>query len=402
MEKIKLSFIAKFSLVIFIFLIFYYFYAGIRSIPWEGDSLGYHIPIAKLILSGNIINPALETYTFPTDFYRLYQPGAIESLLSLLILTKIPLNIFDVFGVIFFFFVMYKVGRSYGLTNNFSVIFASSMGTLHTIMRWVLSQTIDVWLASFFGLSLILIRKPDKTIRYFLSLGICLGMLFGGKYSGPVYFLILIILFGKSLLKFINFKRIIVFLIPFSLLGLSWYVRNLILTGDPYFPQDIPFFKGIEYHVLDYPAGQMLLKYPKVWLNALISEYTVWSLSLLTAPILFFRFRNKLGKTLTTDIGKLLIISVLCLIVYLFLPSGPTPSLITSVFRYTYPAFVCLILSIYLLAKKFGKEVFLGIIALTNMIILPELSYHPKILIFLIPIALLIWQEDLFPRKLKA
>lgn len=395
MEKKLIGYIAKFSLVIFTFLIIYHIFVGWRLAPWEGDSLAYHLPIAKLILSGKIINPALLTYQWPTDFYRLYQPGAIESILSLFIFTKIPVSLFDVLGVFVFFFSMYLLGKTYGLNRNLSIIFASSLGTLHTVMRWISSQTIDVWLAAFFGFTLVLLNKPKKTWRYFALLGTVLGFVFGGKYTGPVYFLFLIIIFGWGAIKKINLKNIICFIIPFSIFGISWYVRNYILTGDPYFPQSIPFFKGIEYHVLDYPAGGMILKYPKVWFDALFSEYMIWSLSLIVAPVLIIKFKNKL------DI-KLFIFFVLCFIVYLFLPSGESPSLITSGFRYTYVAFIPLVLIIFINAQKYKKEMVLSIVALTNMIVLPELSYHPKLLFFLIPIALLIWKVDLFPQKLKA
>lgn len=394
MEKKLINFIAKFSLVIFSFLIIYYVFVGFKLLPWEGDSLAYHLPIAKLILSGKIVNPALLTYEWPTDFYRLYQPGAIESILSLFVLTKIPVSLFDVLGIVVFFFSMYLLGKTYGLNKDLSIIFASSLGTLHTVTRWILSQTIDIWLAAFFGFALVLLKNPKNTWKYFASLGVALGFLFGGKYTGPAYFLILIVIFGREMFKKINIKNFISFFIPFSILGLFWYIRNYILTGDPYFPQSIPFFKGIPYHVLDYPAGSMLLKYPKVWFDALFSEYTIWSLVLITVPFLIFKFKNK------PDV-KLLIFSVLSFVIYLFLPSGETPSLITSGFRYTYVAFIPLVLIIFLNAQKYKKELLLSIVALTNMLIMPELSYHPKLLFFLIPIVLLIYKEDLFPRKLK-
>jgi hypothetical protein len=56
---------------------------------------------------------------------------------------------------------------------------------------------------------------------------------------------------------------------------------------------------------------------------------------------------------------------------------------------------------VFLLAKKLNKEKELAIIAVTNMIILPELSYHPKILILLIPIALLTFRGGLSQKESK-
>jgi hypothetical protein len=267
-------------------------------------------------------------------------------------------------------------------------------------MRWALSQTIDVWLASFFGLSLILLQTPKKTYKYFLFLGFALGMLFGSKYTGPAFAFFLLLFFGKKILKILNFKRFLAFLATFIPLGLFWYIRNYILTGDPYFPQSIPFFKGVPWHILDYPVWKIIFLTPNtiiVWLQAFISEYTVWCLALITVPVVYFMTKKHLNIVLRSQIFKLMLLALFCLVVYLFLPSGPYPNLITSGFRYTYPAFVCLILAVFLFAKIFAKEEILGIIAVTNMLIMPELSYHPKILIALIPVAIAIF----YPSKIE-
>ena len=400
MKANLLEILAKISLIIFSFLILYYFVQGVTTKPWEGDSVAYHIPIANLILSGKIVNPALGTYPASTDFYRLYQPGSAEVILSVFEFLKVPLNLFNVVGVIVFFFVMFHLARSFELSRESSILFATSLASLHLTMRWILSQTVDIWLAIFLGLSIILMRNPRKTWKYFLTLGAVLGILFGSKYSAPAYTFFVIILFGRQVLRYLNLKRLVAFLVPFSVLGLSWYIRNLILTGDPYFPQTIPFFKGIPYHVLDDAVWKMFIYFrggPIIWIQSAISEYTVWCLVLLAAPFIYIWTRKRVSTAFRSNITKLLILSLLSFIVYLLLPSGPSPSLITSVFRYTYPVFIPLILCIFIYAKRFKKEEVLGVIAVTNMLIMPELSYHPKILIALIPIALLIF----YPSKVQ-
>ena len=64
--------------------------------PSEGDSLNYHIPIAKNILSGNII--------FQKNIIEIEQwyPGATEVILGLFILLHIPLNLFNVLAIAIF------------------------------------------------------------------------------------------------------------------------------------------------------------------------------------------------------------------------------------------------------------------------------------------------------------
>jgi hypothetical protein len=103
MKKNTLNVLAKISLVIFSFLLLYYGFAGGTSAVWDGDSIAYHIPIAKLILSGKIFNPAGQTYSVEVDRGMVFSPGASEIILSLFILARIPLNLLDVAGILIFF-----------------------------------------------------------------------------------------------------------------------------------------------------------------------------------------------------------------------------------------------------------------------------------------------------------
>jgi hypothetical protein len=403
MKNGLLGILAKVSLVILSFLLLYYAFVGVTTKPWEYDSLAYHIPISNLILSGRILNPGNKTnpvYSIYEDRLMIYSPGASEIILSAFNFLHIPLNLFDVAGILFLFFVVKVLGESYGLSHDTSLIFASTISTLHTITRWISTQTIDVWLLSFFALSIVLLRKQKQNYLHFFALGAALGMVLGSKYTGPVYVVFLLIIFGKDIIKKLNFTKFIAFLIPFSVLGLSWYFRNYILNGDPYFPQSIPFFKGIPFHMLDYPVWKTLFVWtqgPSTWLNAYFSEYSIWLLALPIVPVIFFLTRKLVKKDLKIEIGKLFILGFLSYIIYFLLPSGPFPQTVTSCLRYSYPAFICFILCIFLYAKRFMKEEILAVIAVTCMLIMPELSYHPKVLIALVPVALLIF----YPSKVK-
>ena len=362
MKNGLLGILAKISLIILSFLLLYYTFVGVTTKPWEYDSLAYHIPISNLILSGRILNPgnkANPVYSIYEDKLMIYSPGASEIILSAFNLLNIPFNLFDVAGILFLFFVAKGLAESYGLSHDTSIIFATTMATLHTITRWISTQTIDVWLLSFFALSVVLLRKQKQNYLHFFTLGAALGMVLGSKYTGPAYVVFLLLIFGKDLVKKLNFKKLIAFLIPFSVLGLSWYFRNYLLTGDPYFPQSIPFFKGVPFHMLDYPVWRTLFVWPRglsTWLNAYFSEYSVWFFVLPLVPVLFLLTRKFVKNNLRREIVKLLLLGLLSYIIYFFLPSGPFPQTVTSCLRYTYPAFICFILCIFLYAKRFKKE----------------------------------------------
>jgi len=402
MKNNILGVLAKISLVIFAFLLLYYLIPGITTKVWEGDSIAYHIPISQLILSGKIYNPGLAPLFPLIDRGTIYCPGTSEIILAIFWLFHIPLNLFDWVGIIVLFFVMKLLAKSYDFSDDYSTIFASTIACLHVVMRWILSQTIDVWLAIFFTLTFILLRKPKKTWQYFLKLGFTFGMFFGSKYSAPIFSVFLLAVYGKPVLKNLNLKRLIVFLIPFCILGLSWYVRNYILTGNPYYPTDslLLHLKGYHNDWTIFPVWRSILVWSGgfiVWINAFVSEYTVWCLAFLAVPVFFFLTHKHLFKNLRNEIAKLMLLAYPCLFTYLFFPSGFYPNLVTSGFRYTYSPMILLILAVFILAKKFVKEGALAIIAVTNMLIMPELSYHPKILIALIPAAIAIF----YPSKIR-
>lgn len=395
MQKENLKFIAKISLIIFIYIIIFFFYKGLILKTYEGDSINYHIPIAKAFLDGTITNPS-DINAVP---FLKYYPGSSEGLISILMFLKIPINTFNVFAVFFLFLSSFFLGKSFGLKNELSVVFASSITTLHTIVRWINTQIIDIWLLVFFALSLALVQKPQKKLSYFVLLGFSSGMLIGTKYTG-VYFLFVLLIFNfKKILKVINLKLFIAFLIPFTVFGGLWYLRNYLLTGDPIYPQDFLFFKGVgarfpilENNVLRsffYPNGVLNN------INAFISEYGVFALSLFT-PFLFLVKKIRNNKKLNK--AKLLIVmGFLNLIVFSILPSDRYYNIVVSVVRYTYPAFIPLILSVFIISQKFKKEVLISFIVLSSLIIIPELSFYPKLMILFIPLSLIVFYfEDVY------
>jgi hypothetical protein len=94
MEKTSLRIFAKIALLLFLYLFLNFFYDGLFSLPSEGDSLAYHIPIAESVLDGSVFSPSRDGYAL--GFY----PGTGESVLSLLMLLHIPHNLYNDIGCV--------------------------------------------------------------------------------------------------------------------------------------------------------------------------------------------------------------------------------------------------------------------------------------------------------------
>src|SRR5216683_355508 len=335
MEEVKLHVLAKISLLFVLYLLTYFTFFAFVTKPTEGDSLAYHIPIAKIILHGSVLNPKAYS-NIQTD------PGASEVILSGFMAAGLPLNLYNVVGL----FVLLLV-----------------------------------------------------TMRLAFTFGFSAGMLIGSKYTGPLFLLVLSLFYTRAFIKNISFQRFLAFLIPFTLFGLFWYIRNYVFWHDPYYPQPIPFFKGIPgWSILGIPPWKIVLYYPgglTGTLNAFFSEYGVWSLSLPVALVLLVYGYKKIHQVKYALATKLFMIGVLNLVIYLFLPDGPYFNLYVSTLRYTYPALIPLILSLFLIAKEFRREEVVSAIAMMNMVMPTEFGlqygFHPKVLLAFIPIGLLVY-----------
>lgn len=371
MEKL----ISKIFLALFLILAIQFAYFGLTTTPDsvnESDSLAYHIPIARELSRFNFAPPRLSQ---GLGFY----PASSEIILAVLMFLHIPLNLFGVFALILLFYFSRRVGESFGLSRDMSVVFAGSVTTLQSVLRWPLTQTVDIWLAVFFLAGLYLLKSPSKSLAYFLKLGVALGFLAGAKYSGLLYAAILLLVFGRGTFVKVNFRQTVFFLLPLFLIGFSWYVRNYILTGNPFYPANFLWFLGSP----DFPktsfftwtAAGNTLRNPKFLGNliaALNSEFPVWWLTLIFPLIVVVRKTPK-------DVSRLTLLGGAMFLIFLFiLPVWPGIEI--SNLRFIYPTIAVLILSLFLLLSKY-KEKLSVFCLLVAFIAVPNLSYHPKLLV---------------------
>jgi len=378
----------KVFLTFFLYILISYFFAAITTIPTEGDSLNYHIPIAKTILAGQFLYPSNVLY---------YYPSVGESILSLFMLLNIPLNLFNILGVVLLFFAIYSLGLSYGLKKESAIICAVSICTLHLTVRWLLTQKIDIWLAVFFTYSLALMQKPKKEVIYFLKLGAALGLLMGTKFTAPFIVFVLLVFFGKNLLRCLNWRRFFSFFVPFSIVGFFWYIRNFIASGNPVYPQPLLFFKGTQalHYWNIFTSGHVweaIVCNPIQMINAFFGDYVIWSI-FITAIVLVFALspKNIRSRLFDSRLKILMLVGLANAFFYLFLPANEEYHMMVSSLRYSYPAFIPFIISIFVIAQKYEKQELLFLLAFVSIITLPSLTYHPKLLLFLLPLMFVVF-----------
>lgn len=373
---------AYISLLILAYYVVYYLYIGItHPVPALGDSWDYHIPISQSILNGNFLT--LEHAKAPQWYY----PGASEAINSLFLLLHIPLTLSNLFAILVLFVVCFKLGLKFKLEYYMAVLFAAMICGLNVLVRWYNAVSIDVWVAVFFFLSIMLLEKPQKTHTYFAKLGFTFGMLIGSKYTACLYALLLMVVYWGKIFPNINFARLVTFFIPFSLFGLFWYIRNFALTSNPFYP--LPLF-GLPGKNLfqGYNIANITMSHPAQMLNAVFSEYNVWSIIVLfTAGFYFYKkFTGK--KVPIYGINRLYIIGILCFFLFLTFPTSTQPWIMVSSMRYSFPLAITLILCTYLIASHYKKEEFVGITAIASMLMTLPMHYSPKLSLLYLPLGL--------------
>jgi len=198
----------------------------------------------------------------------------------------------------------------------------------------------------------------------------------------------------RNFFKYLNIKRLLIVASMMSIFGLFWYIRNLIVTGDPFYPQPFLIFKGTCNTVCSYLSYNVLRSFifaPQHLLYALISEYMIWSIIFIVLPcfliVTFFKKKSKLF----TVVNKLILLGLANFLIYLFFPSASLYDGVVSSIRYSFPVFGTFMLSFFLLAKELHYEDLLEIITFANMsFLILSFSYHPKFLFLYVPVVTLI------------
>jgi hypothetical protein len=378
---------AYLSLFLSFFILFSFLYSGIITPPLLGDSHDYHMPIAENFLHGTFFQIPKTANPF------INFPGSSELILAFFILLHIPVNWFCVLGWVLLFLLMRKMGLLFNLGSELSLIYATAFTSTLSVFRQMNTQSIDMWMAVWFVLLVILLEKPRKTIGYFLLLGFAFGMLVGSKFTGPVFMIILLLVYGIRLIKLLNLSNILAFLIPFFIFGASWYIRNFITWGDPIYPLSFFIFHGLQVDITNYILWQEVLRgHGLSILTALISEYLIWGLSFIPFLVLFIV--NLKAKFINSNTSRIFWLCLLLFVASFFMYSFKSTKFdfVVSNMRYMFPVIIMLMLSLFIMAKRFKLTQEIALLALINSITAVSfIIYHPKLIILYLIISSILY-----------
>ncbi len=341
-------------------LVFVYFgYSGMVTQPNEGDSLAYHLPIAQMIGAGSWMDRS----NFLKPFY--FYPAMGETFLSGIMKVGLPANWFNWLGWIMWSGIVYGLLRMAGLGRSESVIGAVGVVMWPSVVRLIPNQTVDIWMGVWWAAAA---RQLLLRGRSSLWAGIFLGILSGTKVSGLLFSVVLWLVLSRSCDRKLWAAWVVV--------GGFWYIRNLLLTGNPIYPASVFGFVGDpNFHLMDWSVAKTLSSFAgwRLWSSALMSEYLGW-MGLLVLPLWL---RNKWTLLGLLNLG-----------VYLLLPSWPQN--IVSDLRYAFVVFLPLTVAMWKEVKKRRLEVWMGLMTICMAVMeLTQLDFRPKL--FVVGLAISGW-----------
>lgn len=168
------------------------------------------------------------------------------SINALFILFHFPLTLSNIFATTILFFCCWKLGQTFKLKQYYALLFALTIVTLNVVLRWLNSVSIDIWIAVFYILAIILLENPQRNLKYFIKLGFAFGMLIGSKYTAWFFLITLAIFYLKQVFAYLTIRRVLAFMIPFSIFGLFWYLRNYYAVNNPIYPISLFGFQGVD------------------------------------------------------------------------------------------------------------------------------------------------------------
>jgi len=222
--------------VLVIVQFFWLFFIGYLFPPYSHDALMYHVPAASYFFQAGKIYDSVVTNI---RWIRLY-PKNLELLFlwqMVFLRSDILINCTQVIFLLFGCAALFGLNRKLGVSRDIALFSASIFLFTPLVIQQSTLAMSDVAFASLFFITLNFLS--EKSLKHAWLGGCSGGIMLGVKGTGILFACsIMSFIFAQSIFRRnrLSKKKIAAFLIPLVLLGGFWYLKNLVLHGNPIFP----------------------------------------------------------------------------------------------------------------------------------------------------------------------
>lgn len=216
--------------------------------PFGWDSLNYHLTFPVEWLKHKNFYTPITINDDPTPSYYPINGGLFYLWLILPFKNVYLADIGQLPFYIISLIAVFAIARRIGLDKKISYLATIIFGIIPNFMKELEIAYSDIMMACIFLLavySLLVLRKKFRWSIFSLSV-VNLGLLLGTKTAGLPYVGILVMYLLYLLIKNKGIKKscygFILLLVGLIIFGGYGYIRNYILTGNPFYPLDVIYF----------------------------------------------------------------------------------------------------------------------------------------------------------------
>jgi len=341
--------------------------------PWEYDTLAYHMPfVVEWFKSETLWNVFYAVWGGPLGYY----PSSHELLTFWFLLpfsADYLVNLINFWIVGVMIIVIYKILREMGVTDFLAWLAGALVMVMPIFLRQIGTGQVDVLLALGVIISwyyfLRTYKRGDGVLMIPLLLSI--AIMLGTKYLSVVYVIPILVVFFflASIWKKTHRFWWLWFIVILGTLGSMWYLRNLILTGNPIFPADFRIgetvifegYRGLTERIQQLSLWHRITQSGQLteWFTAMTKE-TGWHLYLVVIAylllviemvykLLFSKMKRGEGKIYT------LMLFFLPAYWYLYFIAPYTASMMEHNVRYAMPWLLLSMLMVLYVVYKLGE-----------------------------------------------
>lgn len=397
-EKIPTNTIKTYSILILtpvlLYLFFEFFYSLISDI-YDLDALTYHLPMVVDWIQGkSLLNISNDTtyqgaFFYPSNYNLFY--------LFIITISKSDqfLKLSNFFLIPIMLIVPYKFGKKIGIPNIRSLL----LTIFSFLMPLFLGQIGNIYVDYFTGATFLVavfnlyFYSNEKQPYYLVFSSLSLSLFLGSKYSSlvfslPFFLYIFYLIYKDKNIKFTDPKSLTITALCI-LTGITFYIRNILITGNPIFPAEISlggitFFKGSlsakyelsnssifdNFNIVSTPLELL----QNISLSSGLSGLFLFLISLLSINVIFFK-KTKNHKR----IFLISLFSWYIFIFYIFMPNTYV-HLIYNI-RYLFPLFILSIFTLFLLVNAIKNQIFqkvlTGLIFILSIIVFKKMIDNP-------------------------